>query len=158
MALLPELIGLIDSFLPPRRSLASLMCVAAFGRVQEDRQDGYEFATKLIIKEMRTHTSILYDCRRFGVDFGPVPTVARLKTHMRLIEEIYLVLECSDEETRLSFAPCRPVFTSRARNRWNWTSVPEFRPDNALFGFRLRLLFSNGYYSVLNSGLVGRRS
>jgi len=149
MALLPDLRQLINSFLPPRRSLGSLMCIAAFGRVQEDRQQG-EFGTALTFKEMRTHTRILSNCRRFGAAFGPAPTVAMM------IEEFYLCVECADEHTRLSFAPDLPVFTSRARDRWNYTHT--VRPDNALFGFRLRLLFQNGFYSILNSGLVGRRT
>ena len=156
MALLPDLRQLINSFLPPQRSLGSLMCIAAFGRVQEDRQQGYEFGTALTFKEMRTHTRTLSNCRRFGAAFGPAPTVASLMTHLRLVEEFYLCVECADEHTRLSFAPDLPVFTSRARDRWNY--VASVRPDNALFGFRLRLLFQNGFYSVLNSGLVGRRS
>ena len=157
MALLPDLRQLINSFLPPRRSLGSLMCIAAFGRIQEDRQEGYEFGTTLTFKEMRTHTRTLSNCRRFGAAFGPAPTVAGLMRHLRLIEEFYLCVECADEATRLEFAPDLPVFTSRARDRWNYTHTA-VRPDNALFGFRLRLLFQNGFYSVLNSGLVGRRS
>ena len=144
MALLPDLEALVRSFLPVRRSLAQKMCVAAFGRVQEDRQDGNEFGITLMFKEMQTHAGILYDCRRFGADFGPAPTVARMMQHMRFVEELYLCLECSDEETRLCFAPKRPVFSSRARHRWNYISIQ--RPDNALFGFRLRLLFRNGHY------------
>ena len=100
MALLPDLRQLINSFLPPRRSLGSLMCIAAFGRVQEDRQQGYEFGTALTFKEMRTHTRILSNCRRFGVAFGPAPTVASLMAHLRIIEEFYLCVECADEHTR----------------------------------------------------------
>ena len=104
MALLPDLEALVRSFLPVRRSLAQKMCVAAFGRVQEDRQQGYEFGTALTFKEMRTHTRILSNCRRFGVAFGPAPTVASLMAHLRIIEEFYLCVECADESTRLDLS------------------------------------------------------
>ena len=88
MALLPDLEALVRSFLSVRRSLTQKMCVAAFGRVQEDRQDGNEFGIALMFKEIGTHAGILYDCRRFGADFGPAPTVARMMQHMRFVEEL----------------------------------------------------------------------
>jgi len=151
MALIPVLRALVLSFLPVRRTLAQKMCVAAFGRVQEDRQQGFEFGVHLTFKEMRTHTLILSTCRRVGAGFGHTTTVAQLKRRLRLVEEIYLSVGCTDEETRLSFAPKLPVFSSRARCSWE-TGLPSHvglfgvTPDNALYGFRLRLLCSNGYY------------
>jgi len=152
MALIPVLRSLVLSFLPVQRTLAHKICIAAFGRVQEDRQEGYEFGIALMFKEMRTHTSILSTCRRVGAgSFGHTTTVAQLKRRLRLVEEIYLSVGCTDEETRLDFAPKLPVFSTRARSTWETgrgLHVGPFgaHPDNALYGFRLRLLCSNGYY------------
>ena len=103
MVLLPDLKALVYSFLPPKRCLGQHMCVAAFGRLQDDRAGGYEFRIRGTFREMRTHSNILSDCRRFGVHFGSNPTAQSMQLRMRLVEEMYLSLECIDEKPRYHF-------------------------------------------------------
>ena len=144
---IPDLERLILSFLPPWRSLASKMCVAAFGRIQEDRRVGFEYSSSEIRKEMQTHTGILHDLHKLGACFGPMPSVRALKQRMRLIEELYLTIELDNEETRICFAPKLPVFSSWARHRKAPVLVtlqaqhPSV-PHSLRLGFHVRLLCS----------------
>ena len=96
------------------------MCVAAFGRLQDDRSFGYEFNLDTMFREMRTHTSILFNCHRFGAHFGSCPTPRTLQLRMRLVEELYLCLELEDEQTRLLFAPRTPVFSFERVSMGRW--------------------------------------
>lgn len=120
MLLYPDLWSLVAAFLPPKRDISQHMCVAAFGRLQDDRSFGYEFSPVTIFREMRTHTSILFNCHRFGADFGSYPTPRALQLRMRLVEEMYLCLELEDEQTRLLFAPKLPVFSFERVSRGRW--------------------------------------
>ena len=120
MLLCPDVWSLVNSFLPPKRYIGQHMCVAAFGRLQDDRSFGYEFNLDTMFREMRTHTSILFNCRRFGAHFGSCPTPRTLQLRMRLVEELYLCLELEDEHTRLLFAPRTPVFSFERVSMGRW--------------------------------------
>ena len=110
MRLIPVLRTLILSFLPQERTFAAKMCVAAIGRLQDDRIEGCELTTRQTFIELVTHTGILLDLKRFGAHFGSRPTTRAIKQRMRLIEELYLTIELEDEAARIQFAPDLPVF------------------------------------------------
>ena len=126
MLLYPDLWSLVRAYVGPKRSLAQHMCVAAFGRLQDDRSGEYEFSKRCMFREMSTHAGILFDCRRFGVDFGSMPTPRAIQQRMRLVEEIYLCLELEDERTRRGYAPKLPVFAYErvSRGRWGRAFAP----------------------------------
>ena len=135
MVLLRDLKTLVYSFLPPKRGLPHHMCVAAFGRLQDDRAGGYEFGIRDTFREMRTHSDILSDCRRFGVHFGSSPTARSLQLRMRLVEELYLSLEELDKRPRRHFR------TEERRTRRKYT--PDAMPGTAhMLQIFLRALFA----------------
>ena len=102
--------GLVVSFLPPKRSLASQMCIVAFSRVRDCLIcSGYDSCPDLQT-EVNTHSTILTNCRRYGACFGSRPTHQTLRQHMRLIEQLYMTLEVDDEGIRGLYAPRMPVF------------------------------------------------
>ena len=136
MLLYPDLWSLVRAYVGPKRSLAQHMCVAAFGRLQDDRSCEYEYSKRCMFREMSTHAGILFDCRRFGVDFGSMPTPRTIQQRMRLVEEIYMCLELEDERTRCSYAPKLPVFAYDrvSRGRWGRAFSPTCTSQSVHFG------------------------
>ena len=140
MVLIPDLKALVYSFLPPKRSLPQHMCVAAFGRLQDDRAGGYEFRIRGTFREMRTHSNILSDCRRFGVHLGSSPTARSLQLRMRLVEEMYLSLEELDKKPRRHFRT-EERRTNRKYCPYHHVGVPGDQLFlQALFAFRILAL------------------
>ena len=139
MRLIPVLRTLILSFLPLDRTFASKMCVAAIGRLQDDRLEGCELTVRQTFVELVTHTGILLDLKRFGAHFGSRPTTRAIKQRMRLIEELYLCIELEDEAVRIQFAPDLPVFVHsrviRDRNP-EILSIPDLYQLYMRFGLR----------------------
>ena len=118
--LLKDLRGLVLTFLPPNRSLAARMCVVAFSRVHDCLTcSGYDSCPDLKT-EVRTHSNILHNCRRYGVSFGSRPTLQTLRQHMRLVEELYMTLEVEDEGVHNMFAPALPVFAFSRVRQFHW--------------------------------------
>ena len=142
MRLIPVLRTLILSFLPQKRSFAAKMCVAAIGRLQDDRIEGCELTTRQTFIELVTHTGILLDLQRFGAHFGSRPTTKALKHRMRLVEELYLSVELEDEAVRVQFAPDLPVFAHarviRDRNP-HIISIPELYDRVIRFRLAIRM-------------------
>ena len=76
MHLPTDLEVLIRSFLPPKRSLASILCLTAIGL-----QD--------LLYTVRQQARILTNLQRYGAQFGTKPSCPALMARLRLAEEVF---------------------------------------------------------------------
>ena len=124
MHLPTDLEVLIRSFLPPKRSLASILCLTALGLPD-------------LLYTVRQQARILTNLQRYGAQFGTKPSCPALMARLRLAEEVFATVGLG----RLDHEPREvtlPVFAYvRVLRCWGpdlghlWGGAIDFDSDNS---------------------------
>ena len=122
MHLPTDLHTLVLSFLPPKRSLASILCLTALGL-----QD--------LLYTVRQQARILTNLQRYGAQFGTKPSCAALMARFRLAEQVFNTVGLGRLDYRpRDFGPTPPVLAYvRVLRCWEeelWDDAIDFdNPD-----------------------------